>query len=309
VIDEYGCPPEDQSALNLVYLLGNDASMPDGLQPRSRPVLGGSDEKWHIHRGNDQLTDALAAQLPDGAIHLGQQLIALSANPDGSLTATFQSGGSTYEIVADHVVLAMPFTMLRLVDLSGVTLSPLKRTAIDTLPLGNNAKIQIQVAGRPWIKDGFDGSLLTDSPVDSSWDGTSYQDGGKRSATEIYVCLPGGADGIAFASRYDLVFGKEQGPAPDKMVTDALMQLEPVFPGITKAWNHGPKLAWFNDGNIDERLLGAWSQYNIGQYTGFSGIEKVREGNIHFAGEQTSVAFQGYIEGAIRSGLRVAHEI
>jgi monoamine oxidase len=56
-------------------------------------------------------------------------------------------------------------------------------------------------------------------------------------------------------------------------------------------------------------LLGAWSQYNVGQYTGFSGIERVREGNIHFAGEQTSTEFQGYIEGAVRSGLRAAAEI
>ena len=64
-----------------------------------------------------------------------------------------------------------------------------------------------------------------------------------------------------------------------------------------------------NDGNIDRHLLGAWSQYNVGQYTGFSGIEPRPEGNIHFAGEQTSITFQGYIEGAVRSGTRAAREI
>jgi monoamine oxidase len=64
-----------------------------------------------------------------------------------------------------------------------------------------------------------------------------------------------------------------------------------------------------NDGNIDPHLRGAWSQYNIGQYTGFSGVEKEAEGNIHFAGEQTSLEFQGYMEGAVRSGARAAREI
>ncbi len=309
VIDEYGCPPEQQSALNLVFLLGYDASSSDGYQPKAHPVLAGSDEKWHIKGGNDRLTDALAAQLPAGAVNFGHRLIALAQNADGSYTCTFSRRSSIVEIIADHVVLAIPFTTLREVDLARVSLSPLKRTAITSLPLGNNAKIQIQVAGRPWIKESFDGSVLTGSALDGGWDGTSYQDRGKSSQTEIFVGFPGGADGIALAAKYGLQFGHEQGPAPAPMVRDALAQLEPIFPGVTSAWKRGPKLAWFNDGNIDERLLGAWSQYNIGQYTGFSGIEKVRQGNIHFAGEQTSTAFQGYIEGAVRSGLRVAREI
>ncbi|HLY07035.1 MAG TPA: NAD(P)/FAD-dependent oxidoreductase [Rhizomicrobium sp.] len=309
VIDEYGCPPEHQSALNLVFLLGYDASAANGYQPQSHPVLGGSDEKWHIHGGNDQLTTSLAARLPDGSIHLRHRLVALVENSDGSLTCTFSRDGSTVETVADHVALALPFTTLREVDLSGVRLSPLKRKAIESLPLGYNAKIQIQVAGRPWVKDGFDGTMLTGSPLDGGWDGTSYQNGGRRSSAEVFVCLPGGMDGKSFAARYNLAFGHEQGPAPPAMVSDALAQLEPIFPGVTAAWAKGPQRAWYNDGNIDKHLRGAWSQYNIGQYTGFGGVEKRREGNIHFAGEQTSPEFQGYIEGAVRSGLRAAREI
>jgi monoamine oxidase len=198
---------------------------------------------------------------------------------------------------------------LRNVDLSGVTLSPLKQTAIKSLPLGNNAKIQIQIAGRPWIKNGFDGGTFTDAAFDGGWDGTSYQNQGKRSPTEIFVALPGGADGAGIASKYGLVFGNEQGPAPTQLVTDTLAGLEPIFPGVTAAWRRGPQLAWVNDGNIDRYLLGAWSQYNVGQYTGFGGVEGLREGNIHFAGEHTSIEFQGFIEGAVRSGLRAADEI
>ncbi|HEX6856241.1 MAG TPA: FAD-dependent oxidoreductase [Streptosporangiaceae bacterium] len=34
-----------------------------------------------------------------------------------------------------------------------------------------------------------------------------------------------------------------------------------------------------------------------------------REGNLHFAGEHTSQDYQGYIEGALRSGYRCAAEI
>jgi hypothetical protein len=54
---------------------------------------------------------------------------------------------------------------------------------------------------------------------------------------------------------------------------------------------------------------GAWSQYAIGQYTQFSGIEPLQQGKIHFAGEGTSMEFQGFMEGAVTTGERVANEI
>jgi monoamine oxidase len=304
VISEYGGPPENQSALNLVYLLGYDDSAKSGYQSPVHPLLAGSDERWHVRGGNDLLISGVASRLPAGAVAFGRQLVALSENSDGSFTLSFASGA---EAVADHVVLTLPFTTLRNVDLSGVSLSARKRQAIAALMLGNNVKVQIQVSGRPWTKDGFSGDVLTDAPVDGSWDGSSYQANGKRSPTEILIAVPGGADGLALASKYGL--GADQGPAPDALVSDTLAGLEPVLPGVTRAWHAGPKRAWVNDGNIDAHLLGAWSQYNVGQYTGFSGVEGLREGNIHFAGEHTSIEFQGFIEGAVRSGLRAADEI
>jgi monoamine oxidase len=307
VISEYGGPPENQSALNLIYILGYNDSNPDSRQSPLRPMLAGSDEHWHIEGGNDQLISGLAALLPEGTIALGRQLTAVAENSDGSFTCTFATGP---EVVTDHVVLAIPFMTLRNVDLSGVSLTARKRKAIATLMLGNNAKIQIQVAGRPWTKDGYSGDVLCDAPLDGTWDGTTYQaHGSGRAPTEILIAVPGGADGQALASKYDLAFGTEQGPAPDAMVADVLAQLEPILPGTTAAWNAGPKRAWYNDGNIDQHLLGAWSQYNVGQYTGFAGIEGAREGNLHFAGEHTSIVFQGFIEGGLRSGYRAAHEI
>jgi hypothetical protein len=44
----------------------------------------------------------------------------------------------------------------------------------------------------------------------------------------------------------------------------------------------------------------------MGDYTSFAGIEGVREGNVHFCGEQTDLDFQGFMEGAVRSGERLA---
>ncbi len=309
VISEYGGPPENQSALNLIYILGYDTSAQDGYQTKLRPVLAGTNEKWHIAGGNDQLVSGLAASLPAGTVHLEHRLIALRENADGAYTCTFAHDHQTREFVADHVVLAIPFTTLREVDLSRVHLSARKRLAIASLELGNNAKIQIQVRGRPWTRNGYTGDMLCGSAPDGGWDASFYQKVKKPGATEIFMAFPGGANGRHLARKYGLDFGTDEGPAPLPLVDDTLAQLEPIFPGISDAWRDGPRLAWVNDGNIDPHLRGAWSQYNVGQYTGFAGVERERAGNIHFAGEHTSLAFQGFMEGAVRSGERAAGEI
>jgi len=46
-----------------------------------------------------------------------------------------------------------------------------------------------------------------------------------------------------------------------------------------------------------------------GQYTTFSGYEKVPMGRIHFGGEHCSINFQGFMEGGAEEGQRAANEI
>ena len=42
---------------------------------------------------------------------------------------------------------------------------------------------------------------------------------------------------------------------------------------------------------------------------GLSGVEKLRRGKVHFAGEHTSQDFQGSLNGGIETGERAAREI
>jgi monoamine oxidase len=71
LLDEFGGPVDDQSALNLIYRLGTYDSAASGVQPKGSPQLSGTDEKWHIRGGNDQVISGLSGLLPDGAVHLG----------------------------------------------------------------------------------------------------------------------------------------------------------------------------------------------------------------------------------------------
>ncbi len=304
VLDEYGGPPGENSALNLVFLLGQDSSTRSGSQPHKTPALGGGDEKWHIHGGTDLLISGLIERLPAGTVNLDRKLVAVrTARRAGGYVCTFESGAATKEVIADHVVLAMPFTTLRQVDLSGVkdTISPLHLRAINEEPLGTNSKFFVQCKPRVWNHpDDTTGNAYCGGLVQGAWDATVYQSG----KAGILVALPGGTLCHDWGRRFDLK--TYRGSPPRRMLEGYLSDFNLLFPGVKEAYNGRSYYVWSPG---DPHILGAYSYLKPGQYTGFNGIQGRREGNLHFAGEQTSINFQGYVEGALRSGYRCAEEI
>ncbi|MDP9111666.1 MAG: FAD-dependent oxidoreductase, partial [Candidatus Eremiobacteraeota bacterium] len=82
--------------------------------------------------------------------------------------------------------------------------------------------------------------------------------------------------------------------------------LEPALPGAGAAFNG---LAYQDFWAGDPHMRGAYSYYKIGQYTTLAGVEPLRENNVHFCGEHTSLNWQGYINGAVETGERVATQV
>jgi monoamine oxidase len=293
VVSEYGGDPDDQAALNLIYLTG--------FNPRSSlDPLPGYDEKYRVVGGSDQLITGMLGHLPGGTVKQGYELVALKANSDATYTLSFQNGNKTVQVGADHVVLALPFSALRRVELSKSGLSVLKRQAIDQLGMGQNAKIHVQVNRKTWAPLGYAGATYTD------WFGfcVAWDDSvplGPDGAPAILLGYPGGSTG------QNVLTGAAHGPAPAQDVKWFLDQIEPIFPGTTAAASSG--LAWEDHWSRDPWHLGAYSFWRVGQYTTFAGYEGVQEGNVHFAGEHTEPDDQGFLNGAVVSGERVASEI
>jgi monoamine oxidase len=300
LLDEYGGPVEEESALNLVYLLGYYDSSPSGLQPRRSPQLSGTNEKWHIRGGNDQMITGLRRRLPQGSVRLDHRLVAVRRLSGGQFVCTFSSGWGTRDVKADHVVLALPFTKLRDVELTGIELPPRQLRAIREEPLGSDSKIQLQFSRRVWNADHWTANMYTDDIVQGGWETTIDQ----PEPYGILIALPGGYTGADIGRRYGL--RTYEGPAPDAMVRDYLSCFEQNFPGVKTAYCGKAYYAWSSG---DPHIGGAYSYFKAGQYTAFNGIQGKRHGNLHFAGEHTSVNFQGYMEGALRSGYRCAAEI
>jgi monoamine oxidase len=205
-------------------------------------------------------------------------------------------------VVADHLVLAIPFSSLRRVDLVHAGLSPLKMQAIGNLDLGSNAKLVLELGRRTWGPSAPDPSARSSSGVGYSgpgsfgvtWDGrVGY---GPETLLVDYL---GGGQGAELGE-------VAHGPAPASDVDRLLRRVEPLYPGTRAAYTGR---AWNDTWAKDPWHHGAYAFWGVGQATGFGGYEGVQEGRIHFAGEHTSLDFQGYMEGAVESGRRAADAI
>ena len=298
-VGEYGAPSQDQSALNLLYLLA--------YQPNANGFaeFGVSDERYHIRGGNQQLPERMADELGVGdAVRLGYRLIAIARTPAGAVRLMFEHAGATEEVVADIALITIPFAVLRTLDLSESGFGALKLQAIDELGRGRNGKLQFQFAQRLWNSAGpwgtSNGSSYADTGYHSSWEPTRAQSG----AAGILNCYSGGDDSSAMST--DVPFATASNPLVGLDAARALPQLDGVFPGLSNLWNGR---ATQSLPHLSPLFNCSYSYYRVGQYTSFGGHEKTAQGNVFFAGEHTSTDFQGFMEGGASEGQRAANEI
>ncbi len=280
---EYGLDAGETNVLNMMFLISTDTE--------TFEVFGDSDERFHAATGSDSFTTKLADELDDGQLELGARLTAVKASGT-TTTLTFQRDGSTFDVVADHVVLALPFTMLRQVDLTASGFSEQKLLAINELGYGANAKLMVGFNTRPWRSEhGSNGETFTDLPYQSTWE-TSRLQGGTSGIITNYT---GGTPAIAAGNG-----------TPAERATEFLDGFDTVFPGAKAAANG--KVARFH-WPTSPLVLASYSAYKVGQYTTITGSEAERQGNVHFAGEHTNLDAQGYMEGGALSGAIAADEI
>ncbi|MCS6857935.1 MAG: FAD-dependent oxidoreductase [Sandaracinaceae bacterium] len=283
-ICEYGLEAEEQSVLNLMYLI-------DYRMVRPFRILGDSDERYHIHEGSEAIAQAITRLYAD-RIHLEHRLVAIRKGSGGKIRLVFSRGGSTVERDFEQVVFTIPFTMLREVEIDDGLISPMKRMTINGLGYGTNAKLMMQTRTRVWRGMGKNGAGYTDNGAQAFWDTSRGQAG----AHGILTNFTGGRKGVEIG----------QGSASEQADRTAQL-IEQVFPGFVGARNgtalrmHWPTAPF---------AKGSYACYRPGQWS-WHGLERETEaeGKLLFAGEHTSVDFQGFMEGAASEGARAAMEI
>ena len=85
----------------------------------------------------------------------------------------------------------------------------------------------------------------------------------------------------------------------------ALEHVDTIYPGMRNHFEGGVTKCW----DDDEWARGASAYYKPGQFSSLLPHVARPEGRIHFAGEHTSVWIDGWMQGALESGDRVAREV
>jgi monoamine oxidase len=179
----------------------------------------------------------------------------------------------------DDVVVAVPPTMWK-----SIRFEPALPAAF-SVQFGNNVKFLLNVQKGSWRPE--DPDMISDGPVDLTWDGTDGQVG-KRAGL------------VAFSGADDALTCRQWGKAR------YLKQLATVYPQSVKTCGKAELMDW----TADKWTKGSYSFPKPGGVTEVgpllhSGFLK----RVHFAGEHTCYAFTGYMEAALQSGLRVAERI
>jgi monoamine oxidase len=238
---------------------------------------------YRVDGGSDRLVEALARRLGD-RIDRGCILRA-AAERDGRLhVSTEDTAGARQQRTADYLVVTLPPPLV-LACAFDPPLPAEQVAALTALPLGAATKVSLRFDAPWWRRRGRPRAFGTNLPCGAVWDA------GEDQRQAILTCL-GGASASGSLARL------ARDPATlARSLAFLGLPTPPAVVGSVISWEREP---WSGGGYAvfttafpprDRRLLQAW------------------HGRIAFAGEHTSEDWQGYMNGAVESGLRAAAEI
>ncbi|HEV8328359.1 MAG TPA: NAD(P)/FAD-dependent oxidoreductase [Nitrospiraceae bacterium] len=242
---------------------------------------------YRIAGGNDRLPLKLASLLRDRLL-LGHEVLAVSQSKTKVRVRLRTGNDHESWLRADYLILAVPATRLRTLEIHPA-LPDEQAAAISTLPCGPVTKTLLQFDRRFWKKRNRPLAYGTNLPIGALWDGNEQQ---------------GGRSGILC-----LMAGGMASEATRKLLSTA------GHTGLVGA------LAWL--GETRKNLLSMHSvtwEKNPWVQGGYAVFGPAYDPTLRswlarpyrrilFAGEHTSLRWQGYMNGAVESGLRAAAEI
>ena len=281
-LGENGMETDRQSAANLlsIFEIRDDKFYP----------FGASDERFKVTGGNEQIPQGLAKIL-EPQIRYEHKLLSLKENSNRSLTLSFSQNGATKEETFDLVILTLPFTILRELDLK-MDLPPLKRRVIDELGYGANTKFIVETSERTWRQAGYRGYLFSEQ-IPNGWDSAQMQQNNR--GVGAFTCFFGGDRGKNAARGTE----KEQ-------LAHILPVLDGAFPNTGASLTGKMELAHWP---ANPFVKASYSCFGIGQATAFEGaaLEPVRR--LYFAGEHCSTEYWGFMNGAAETGRSAAEKV
>lgn len=293
---EHGIAPDKQSSLNLVDAIGTDTTRPFSL-------FDHGDGLMRIAGGSASLPESLTARLlaspvsDRASLHLRHTLSAIAREGE-AFRLTFENEGKPPVIrTFKRVVLTLPFTRLRAVKgLGGLALPADKMKVINEQGYGANAKLMVGTSSRPWT------SALPGLPAPMT--GSLYSARGFQQVWESSIGQPGDGGVIT-----NYLAGAPARSEEATVLATLERGLKALSPDLANALSPRMRASffWANHPHTGASYSGALA----GQYTSFREVAARSElgGGMVFAGEHTSLAWAGSMNGAVDAGERAAREL
>lgn len=274
----YACDLADLSLLHALFYIRSAGNLDKLLSAE------GGAQQDRVDGGMQPLAEALAAELGEH-LHLEQPVHGIEQRGEG---VSVLAVGTTLR--AKRVVVAIPPTLA-----GRIHYDPILPAARDQLtqraPMGSCVKC-IAVYDTPfWRARGLSGQVVsTEGPVHVSFDASP----------------PSGRPGVLMGFLEGRAARELTDAGPEERKRQVLACFERDFGPEARGFRHYVDRAWSEE---------AWSRgcyaamLPPGVWTSFGHALRAPIGRIHWAGTETATEWNGYIEGALQSGERVAVEV
>src|SRR5919107_3821784 len=205
---------------------------------------------------------------------------------DEGVEVTYDGGS----VGAARAIVALPPTLAGRIRYSPA-LPPLRDQLTQQVPMGYVIKVQIAYPEPFWRKDGLSGSVFSlDDEVSVIFD-NSPQD---LSCGVLLGFLEG-------------AHGRKAGKLPPGQRRELILSVFARFFGPRAA---DPEEYVERDWAAEEWSRGCYGgRFGTGVWTGYGETLREPVGRVHWAGTETAEVWNGYMDGAIRSGERAAREV
>jgi monoamine oxidase len=246
----------------------------------------GAGKMYRINGGNDRLATALAASLGE-RLRLNTEVVAVS-HRGREVRVSVKNGRAVSQVTRDYMIFAVPTTLLRRLPISPA-LPVQQHDAIARLKYGRGTKTLLQFSRRFWRVAGRPRAFGSPLPFGALWDANEEQ----RGRPGILSLLAGGNASEATQS----IIAKEG--------TSALVGSLEWLGARQADFITSHQTVW----EADPWARGGYAVFDPAYDPALRSWLARPFGRLFFAGEHTSIRWQGYMNGAIESGRRAASEI
>jgi len=282
-----------EGALELYGVMSfRESNMNAAVVEQLREIVGRSfEDMQEIAGGMDLLPAAFYEQLKPH-VRFGAEVMAIEQDTT-SVTVHSRTTSGRFSVRGDYAVCAIPFSVLRDIEIMGTPFSRPKQKAIRELNYNASTKILFQVRHRFWEQqdDIVGGTTVTDLGIRRICY-PSFSDPNDQRGT-LLASYTWGQDALRWGAMDE-----------ETMIEQALEDVAKIHPSITTEFEVGAVQDWYGD----KWARGAFALFEPEQQTRLQESIIAPEGRIHFAGEHTSL-YHAWIQGALESGIRAAREI